>query len=242
MPKTRRKTAPTAHLSEQMKEVLLWVLNYRKYELGSFASNTDKEFSVWAFRRPHQLGQEVPLDHLVNHDFVPWQPRALIGENPTPSKITALSNTLRRLEERGLLNRYSVGLSKDGLVTRIISGKDANNRTRTTHVNLTHSGFDLASSLSPVSFSIEEYENQKTHREMKDQAEGLRFASALLRREYLKRIAVHGAEAETNAELDAINERLGQLPEWKFTRDALHAWNTINDILLELSNEKEEKH
>lgn len=167
MAKTRRKVDPTERLSEQMREILLWV-----YE-----------------NQPERGPQ----------GFVPWHPSVFIGENPTPSQSTALSTTLKRLEERGLLNRYSITY-KDGQMVRMVWGQVAKDRIRTTHVQLSREGFRFVESLVDKDFDPKDGANQE-QRKAQRQAEGLRLALGLI----TERI---GQGMDDEAERDARRARL----------------------------------
>lgn len=227
MAKTRRKTEPTARLSEQMKEVLLWVYRYEppETEPQSFTQTAAGEIVV-------------STDRLVNR-FAPWRPSVFIGEKPTPSKRTTLSNTLKRLEERGLLNRYSVAY-KDGVMTRLALLRGKNEHMRTTHVDLTRNGALFALSLTEDGFDLEEHEAQKEHRLMKNQAEGLAFASKLLYREQLMLMKERGSSSEMLENLDRINSELEQLPKHELETKARQALSAVRDSLRELRNKMAE--
>ncbi len=199
MAKTRRKVAPTARLSEQMKEVLLWVYNYERPERKSITLNSPA------------TGEIVVTFGLnwVVEIFSPWQPSVFIGENPTPSKSTTLSNTLKRLEERGLLNRYSV-IYKDGAVTRMARLRGKGMRMRTTHVELSHQGSLFAQSLAHDDFDLEAHETDQDRLKVERQAEGLRVALNLIR-ERIDRNTDDDAEQEAHLAWDAVTESLKQL-------------------------------
>lgn len=196
MAKARRKVAPTARLSEQMKEVLLWVYNYERPEptSGTYTRTATGEIVV-------TLG----LDRLVEI-FAPWQPSVFIGENPTPSKSTTLSNTLKRLEERGLLNRYSV-IYKDGVVTRMARLRGKGMRMRTTHVDLSHQGSLFAQSLAHDDFDLEEHKAHQDRLKVERQVHGLRFALTLIR-ERVKQGNGDDAEQDARNAWSAVNESL----------------------------------
>ncbi len=212
MTKKRRKNEPTARLSEQMKEVLLWAFNYQ----NPVAEPTGPGFSLRVIHEPIKPRAGIPLDYLVNDRFAPWRPRVFIGDKPTQSKITALSNTLKRLEERGLVDRYSVGFDKNGRVTRIVSGRDENRRTRTTHVNLTQEGLQLAKNLAGIDFGERTNERDK----VADLAEGLRVAMDLLN-ERLEQATTSEAKIDAQFALTAVEESLKQLKaEREFERVA----------------------
>jgi DNA-binding MarR family transcriptional regulator len=193
MAKKRRKADPTARVSEQMKAVLLWVYNYERPEPtpGTYTRTATGEIVVHGFERLVEI-------------LAPWQPSVFIGENPTPSKSTTLSNTLKRLEERGLLNRYSV---KDGVVTRL-RGKGM--RMRTTHLYLTHQGSLFAQSLTYDDFDLEEHNTHQDHLKLERQVEGLRFALTLIR-ERVKQGKGDDAEQDARNAWSAVNESLKQL-------------------------------
>ncbi len=199
MAKTRRKVAPTARLSEQMKEVLLWVYNYERPEPTSRTfTRTATGWGVVTFG----------LNWVVEM-FAPWQPSVFIGENPTPSKSTTLSNTLKRLEERGLLNRYSV-IYKDGVVTRMARLRGKGMRMRTTHVDLSHQGSLFAHSLAHDDFDLEGDKAHQDRLKVERQVEGLRFALTLIR-ERVKQGRGDDAEQDARNAWSAVTESLKQL-------------------------------
>ena len=152
----KRKTEPTERLSEQMIEVLQWVYKNQQTRLSRDGSMSFD-----------------PQKH------VPWRPSAFIGENPTPSKSNALSTTLKRLEERGLLVRYSITY-KNNIITRLVWAQVAEGRMRTTHVGLTRDGSLYVESLNDEDFDLEEYEAEYEHGKAKKQAQGLRLALGLI--------------------------------------------------------------
>ncbi len=197
MPKNHRKTDPTARLSEQMKEVLLWVYSYEPPE---------PEPQLYSQTATGEL--VVSTDRLVN-SFAPWRPSVFIGENPTPSKTTALSNTLKRLEERGLLNRYSF-IYKNGVMVRLALLRGKGKRMRTTHVNLTRNGAMFVESLKG-DFNLEEYEKQREQRKLGSQVVGLGFASKLLYREQLRLMEERDSSAEMLQDLERLNNELGEM-------------------------------
>lgn len=205
MSKTRRKTDPTARLSEQMKEVLLWV--HKK--------------------------QPDP------QDYVPWQPSIFLSENPTPSKSTALSNTLKRLEERRLLERYSITY-KDDEIVRMAYGR-LNVRMRTTHVKLSAKGFFFVESLIHDDFNFHDYEAQIERRQEERKINGLRFASTLLYREQLRLMKERGASPEALQPLDEINRQLEQFTKRELETKTRHALSTVNDVLRGFRDTPEDK-
>jgi hypothetical protein len=77
MAKTRRrKVDPAERPSNQMIEVLRWAFTYKLPEPAAPSDDS--------------------LTQLVNTRFVPRKPSEFIGEDPSPSKRTTLSNTLKR--------------------------------------------------------------------------------------------------------------------------------------------------
>lgn len=228
MPKTRRKTDPTARLSDQMREVLLWAYNYKPPE-------REPQTYAWTAKGEILVSPGLTLSRVADN-YVPWSPSAFIGENPTPSKSTTLSNTLKRLEERGLLRRYSV-TTKGGEVAGVVRIGSNSTRTRTTHVQLTDKGRLFVRSLSD-DFNLDEYEAKEEHRKIEKQAEGLRFALALLSREQFKQMAESSTTTpEVLSSLEAVNKWLGQAPRAELEQRTRLAVNTVVEFLRKTDEE-----
>lgn len=188
MPKKRRKTEPTARLSEQMIEVLQWVYKNQQTPLsrdGSMSFDPQK--------------------------YVPWRPSDFIGENPTPSKSNTLSTSLKRLEERGLLIRYS-GDIRDGRIARLVWAQVAKGRIRTSHVQLTRDGSLYVQSLNEEDFDIEEYEAGYERGKAKVQAQGLRLALNLIN-ERIEKGMDAAAERDAFRARAAVTQSLNQLKD-----------------------------
>jgi len=168
--------------------------------------------------------------------FVPWKPSALIGENPSPSKSNALSTSLKRLEERGLLVRYSITY-RDNIITRLVWAHVAESRIRTTHLQLTRAGFRFVESLSHDDIDIEKEEIDRERRKLERRAENLRFAFTLLHREKLKLMIENDPSSQIlTTNLDAINKSLEELSKAELGRKTGDARYAVNETLLELNN------
>jgi hypothetical protein len=194
MTKKRGKTGPTARLSEQMKQVLLWVYNYERPE-----SAPQTYITTLA---------GIMLNNIVD-GFVPWRPSEFLGEKPTPSKTATLSNALKRLDERGLLNRYSV-ISKAGKVIRMTLLKDRGERMQTSHVNLTREGAVFVQALAHDDFDLELDQARRVQATLERQEFGLRLAVGLLR-ERINEDRNDDGEQEAHLALSAVEESLNQV-------------------------------
>jgi hypothetical protein len=161
-------------------------------------------------------------------NLVPWQPSVFIGENPTSSQRIVLSNTLKRLEERGLIYRYSV-LFKDDMAVQITPGNGTKERIRTTHFQLSAAGDLFAASLRGE-LDLEEHSTAKTRRQLEARAAGLKFALLMLDRERLK----HVDNDTAHRRLEQIAEKLEVLTEYEFIQGAGHASNSVSESLREL--------
>ncbi len=143
--------------------------------------------------------------------YVPWRPSVFIGESPTQAQSNALSTSLKRLEERGLLHRYSITY-KDDVMTGMVWGQVSLGRIRTSHVQLSREGFRLVESLVDKDFDLKEDEVKRERRKAQRQAEGLRFA------------------------LDLINERIAQGMDDDAKRDASRARLAVVECLNQLAD------
>lgn len=140
--------------------------------------------------------------------FVPWSPSAFIGENPSQSKSNALSTSLKRLEERGLLIRYSITY-KDNIITRLVWPQVAEGRIRTSHVQLTSDGFSFVESLIHDDIDPEKEEADRQRYLLKRRAEGLRIALGLIN-ERIEQGMDSDAERDARRARLAVAESLNQ--------------------------------
>ncbi len=216
--KARRKSASTPRLSEQQRAVLLWAYDYERPvpQPQTYTRTGD----TLTFPAPN-------LDRLAEN-LVPWQPSVFIGEKPTPSQRTSLSNTLKRLEERGLIYRYSV-LYKKGVATQVTRKRGTKDQTRTTHFQLSAAGDLFAASLRGE-LDLEEHSTAKTRRQLEARAAGLEFALLLLDRERLK----HVDNDTARRRVEQIAEKLEAISEYEFIQGAGHASNSVRESLREL--------
>lgn len=145
--------------------------------------------------------------------FAPWNPSLFIGENPTPSQTNALSTTLKRLEERGLLNRYSITYKNDQMV-RMVWGKVAKGRIRTSHVQLNREGFLFVESLfiKELGPDGEEIMAKRDQQKLQYRVEGLRFALNLIN-ERIQQGMDADAERVARRARFAVTECLNQLAD-----------------------------
>lgn len=221
MPKARRrKVDPAERLSDQMRDILLWAYRYKLAEPRAESSDS--------------------LTKYVDEKLVPWRPSEIVGGDLTPSKRITLSNTLKRLEERGLLVRYSVGY-KNGKATRMAKVSDLNNRARTTHVGLTTAGSLRVIKITDPSFDLAETEAKKKRRLLESRVEGLDFALTLLHRERVKQMVEAGVEpvGEMLQSLEAINKSLEQMAKGEFEEKARKAHDAVRASLAEARKELE---
>lgn len=202
MSKRRRKVDPTERLSDQMRDILLRVYNYERPEPapGTYLRTATGEILV---------NPEMTLNRIVE-TFMPWRPSEIIGVDPTPSKTAALSNALKRLDERGLLDRLSVVYNKDGKVTRMAMVSDRPERMRTTHVRLTGEGVAFARSLIHDDVDLEADKRKEEWRKVERQVRGLSLALDVLKERIEQRT---GDETGENAYLGwkVVNETLDQI-------------------------------
>lgn len=203
MPKTRRrKVDPTERLSDQMRDILLRIYSYEHPEPtpGTYITTSTGENLV----KPN-----LTLNRLVEA-FMPWRPNEIIGDNPTPSKTAGLSSALKRLDERGLLKRFSVVYNKGGEVTRMAVLSDRPERLRTTHVRLTREGVLFVRSLINNDVDLEAGKRKEEWHKLERQARGLSLAMEVLKERILQRT---GDEAGENALLawKVVNETLNQI-------------------------------
>jgi len=201
-----------------MKEVLRWVYTC---ELPESTQPSDH-----------------PLTQYVADKLVPWQPRAIVGEDLTPNKRITLSNTLKRLEERGLLVRYGIGY-ENGVVTRLAIVGNLNNHSRTTHVGMTGAGARVVLGMTDESFDLEAWEAGRTHSELKSRIEGLDFAFTLVERERIKQMVGSGDDPEnrTLQHLKTIDERLGQMTRDEIVQKTRLAYDAVRASLVEAQEE-----
>lgn len=203
MPKTRRrKVDPTERLSDQMRDILLRVYNYERPEPVPQTYITTLTGETLVVPR-------ITLDRIVD-TFMPWRPNEIIGDNPTPSKTAALSSALKRLDERGLLDRLSVVYNKAGKVTRMAVVSDRPERLRTTHVRLTREGTAFTRSLIRDDVDLEADKRKEEWRKLERQVRGLSLALDVLKERIEQRT---GDEAGENAYLGwkVVNETLDQV-------------------------------
>lgn len=220
----KRKSTPTSRLSEQMREVLLWVYNYERPELENEPGATPTRNAAGEIV---SITVSFSLDRQAAN-LVPWQTSVFLGKSPTQSQRNALSKTLKRLEERGLIYRYSV-VYKDDVAVEITQHRGASDRIRTTHLQLSAAGSLLAESLRGE-IDLEEHESGKKRHKLEARAAGLEFALLLLQRERLQHV-----DNETAARrLSEIAERLSSLTEEELKHEAGGAFLAVNESLREL--------
>ncbi len=172
----------------------------RKVDPTDRLSDLQERILRWVYENQPERGPQ---------GFVPWHPSVFIGQNPTQAQSNALSTSLKRLEERGLLHRYSIAY-RDGVMTGMVWGQVSLGRIRTSHVQLSREGFRFAESLVDKDFDPKEDEAKQEQRKAQRQAEGLRFA------------------------LDLINERIEQGMDNAAERDARRARLAVVECLNQL--------
>lgn len=214
------KVDPTERLSDQMRDILLWAYTYKPAEPKAESSDS--------------------LTKYVDEKLVPWRPSEIVGSDLTPSKRITLSNTLKRLEERGLLVRYSVGY-KNGVANRMAIIGNLNGRARTTHVGLTGAGSLRVLEMTDPDFDRADLEAKKGRRLLESHVEGLNFALTLLHRERVSQMVEAGVEPADKMlqSLDAINKSLEEMAKGKFEEKVRRAYNAVHASLVEARKELE---
>lgn len=217
MSKHSRRGDPTERLSDQMKAILRRVYTYEPSE--PIPASNDS------------------MTRYVAEKFIPWRPSEFADGALTPSKRITLSNTLRRLEERGLLVRYSVSY-KNGVVTRMAIVGNLNERARTTHIGGTRAGSLVALDMIDSSFDLDEYAGGEKRRRLNMRVEGLAFAFKLVERERFAQMAEHNEAAQKSLEL--INQHLEQMTEAEVVKKSRFAHSAVKEILAEAKKELKE--
>lgn len=172
----------------------------RKVDPADRLSDLQERILRWVYGNQPERGPQ---------GFVPWRPSVFIGESPTQAKSNALSTSLKRLEERGLLLRYSITY-KDGEMIGMVWGQVSLGRIRTTHVQLTREGFRLAESLVDKDFDPEKDRATQEHRKLQNRAEGLRLALDLINERIAQGVGDAAERAARRARF-AVIECLNQL-------------------------------
>ncbi len=171
----------------------------RKVAPADRLSDLQERILRWVYENQPERGPQ---------GFVPWRP-SVFYRDPTQAQSNALSTSLRRLEERGLLHRYS-GVFKDDQIIHLVWAQVAKGRIRTSHVQLTHEGFRFVENLDGKGPNSENGEAKREQRKAQRQAEGLHLA------------------------LDLINERIAQGMDDDAERDARRARLAVAESLNQL--------
>jgi DNA-binding MarR family transcriptional regulator len=144
MARKRRKVDPTSRLGQQQKDILVWMA---------------KNYSL-------HIGMEPPGNpDLATVLFLPWEPAAFLRESPTAGERAGLSTSLRKLAERGLIER---------------TGSDLGHRTA--WVAFTKQGRLLAEKLINEDFDPAEHDRAGERMNLDSRIDGLRLAAKLLNR------------------------------------------------------------